>query len=135
MNLIRAAGQKNNWNLDLGAISRIWKGGCIIRAVFLDRIKSAYDRDANLPSLLVDKEFAAELNDRQAAWRRIIQLAVQNGVGVPAFAASLSYFDSYRRARLPANLTQAQRDFFGAHTYERTDRDGSFHSEWSKLSF
>jgi len=132
MNLIRAAGLKNNWNLDLGAISRIWKGGCIIRAVFLDRIKKAYDRDSKLASLLVDQEFAVELNDRQPAWRRVVSLAVSFGIGVPAFAASLSYFDSYRRSRLPANLTQAQRDFFGAHTYERTDKVGVFHSEWAK---
>eukprot|EP00475_Leptophrys_vorax_P034467 TRINITY_DN5564_c0_g1_i1.p1 TRINITY_DN5564_c0_g1~~TRINITY_DN5564_c0_g1_i1.p1 ORF type:complete len:476 (+),score=184.84 TRINITY_DN5564_c0_g1_i1:98-1525(+) len=133
MNLIRAAGLKNNWGLDLGAISKIWKGGCIIRAVFLDRIKSAYDREANLASLLIDPEFAAELNERQAAWRRVVKLAIKYGIGIPAFSASLAYFDSYRRSRLPANLTQAQRDFFGAHTYERTDKPGSFHSEWSKM--
>jgi 6-phosphogluconate dehydrogenase len=132
MNLICAAGIQNKWNLDLGAISRIWKGGCIIRAVFLDRIKAAYDRDAKLASLLVDKEFAAELNERQAAWRRVLDLAISYGIGTPAFSASLAYFDSYRRSRLPANLTQAQRDFFGAHTYERTDKEGWFHSEWSK---
>lgn len=133
MNLIRAAGDKQNWNLNLGEISRIWKGGCIIRAVFLDRIKAAYDRDGGLSSLLVDPEFAKELNDRQAAWRRVVKLAIDRGIGVPAFSASLAYYDSYRRSRLPANLTQAQRDYFGAHTYERVDKTGSFHSEWSRL--
>jgi len=133
MNLIKTTGKVNKWNLDLGAISRIWKGGCIIRAVFLDRIKAAYDRNPELNSLLIDPEFAAELNERQAAWRRIVALAVQHGVSIPAFSASLAYFDSYRRDRHPANLTQAQRDFFGAHTYERIDVAGKFHSEWSKL--
>ncbi|CEO99767.1 6-phosphogluconate dehydrogenase, decarboxylating [Plasmodiophora brassicae] len=131
MNLIRAAGDLKKWGLNLGEIARIWKGGCIIRAVFLDRIKAAYDRQADLASLLVDPEFAQELNQRQDAWRRVVQLAIGAGVSVPAFSASLAYFDAYRRARLPANLTQAQRDFFGAHTYERVDRPGTFHSNWT----
>eukprot|EP00741_Cyanophora_paradoxa_P022486 tig00021464_g21712.t1 len=133
MNLIKAASDVNGWNLDLGAIARIWKGGCIIRAVFLDRIKQAYDRDAALPSLLVDKEFAKELSERSEAWRRIVSLSIQAGITAPAFSASLAYFDSYRRARLPANLIQAQRDYFGAHTYQRTDKpqDQWFHADWS----
>eukprot|EP00002_Diphylleia_rotans_P011730 TRINITY_DN2309_c0_g3_i1.p2 TRINITY_DN2309_c0_g3~~TRINITY_DN2309_c0_g3_i1.p2 ORF type:complete len:472 (+),score=115.24 TRINITY_DN2309_c0_g3_i1:79-1494(+) len=131
MNLIRKAGEEVGWDLDLGSIARIWKGGCIIRAIFLDRIKAAYDRDSKLPSLLVDPEFARELNERQAAWRRIVALCATNGIAAPAFSGSLAYFDSYRRARLPANLIQAQRDFFGAHTYERTDEAGSFHTEWN----
>jgi len=130
MNLIRAAGHTFSWGLDLGAIARIWKGGCIIRAAFLDRIKQAYDRNAELPNLLIDPEFAAELNARQAAWRRVVGLGIQSGIATPAFSASLAYFDSYRRARLPANLVQALRDFFGAHTYERTDMPGVFHSDW-----
>ena len=106
-------------------------GGCIIRAVFLDRIKAAYDRNAQLPSLLVDAEFAAELQSRQSAWRHVVTLAVSHGIAVPAFSGSLAYFDSYRRARLPANLVQAQRDFFGAHTFERTDKEGAFHEDWA----
>jgi 6-phosphogluconate dehydrogenase len=130
MNLIREAGKVNQWNLNLGAISRIWKGGCIIRAVFLDRIKAAYDRNAGLANLLVDPEFAKELGARQAALRQIVTLAVGAGISVPAFSGSLAYYDSYRRASLPANLTQAQRDLFGAHTYERTDKKGAFHTEW-----
>lgn len=130
MNLIRAASTTYDWGLDLGAIARIWKGGCIIRAAFLDRIKQAYDRDATLASLLIDPAFAAELNERQGAWRRVVQLAVRAGVAVPGISASLGYFDSYRQARLPANLVQAQRDFFGAHTYQRTDREGVFHTDW-----
>jgi 6-phosphogluconate dehydrogenase len=131
MNLIKTAGEKNDWNLNLGMISRIWKGGCIIRAVFLDRIKAAYDRDSGLASLLVDPEFAAELASAQESWRRIVGLAITNGVPTPALAGSLAYYDGYRRERLPANLTQAQRDFFGAHTYRRIDADGIFHSHWA----
>ena len=132
MNLIRQAGLENNWNLNLGEIARIWKGGCIIRAVFLDRIKAAYDRDGKLASLLIDPNFARELNDRQAAWRRVVSLAVMQGVGVPSFSGSLAYFDSYRRASLPANMIQSQRDLFGAHTFKRNDgRDGDWHADWS----
>ena len=130
MNLLRRASGEYGWGLRLGAIARIWKGGCIIRARFLDRIKRAYDRNAELPSLLVDAEFAKELAERQPAWRRVVSLAVQSGVPVPTFSGSLAYFDGYRRERLPANLLQAQRDFFGAHTYARVDREGSFHTEW-----
>jgi len=132
MNLIRSAGKSYNWHLNLGNIAKIWKGGCIIRAIFLDRIKAAYDRKADLSSLLVDSEFAQELNSRQVSLRKIVALAITAGIAVPALSSSLAYFDSYRRARLPANLTQAQRDFFGAHTYERTDKSGVFHTEWSK---
>lgn len=130
MNLIRAAGKDNGWDLDLGSIARIWKGGCIIRAAFLGRIKEAYDRDANLPNLMTDAEFAKELNERQASWRRVVTLAVNSGIAVPGFAGSLAYFDQYRRARLPANLVQAQRDCFGRHTFNRTDMDGTFSAEW-----
>jgi len=132
MNLIRQTASVNHWSLNLGEIARIWKGGCIIRAVFLDRIKAAYDRRPDLPSLLIDTEFAQELNVRQVALRRVVTMAISTGIAVPAFSASLAYFDSYRRPRLPANLTQAQRDFFGAHTYERIDKPGSFHTEWLK---
>lgn len=131
MALIKAASDNFEWNIDMGECARIWKGGCIIRAGFLDRIKTAYVRDAGLKNLLVDPDFAAELNTKQASWRRIVSLCVASGIAAPAFAQSISYFDSYRRARLPANLTQAQRDFFGGHTFERTDREGTFHVQWT----
>lgn len=131
MNLIRQTGEVHDWKLRLGDISRIWKGGCIIRAKFLDRIKAAYEKNPKLASLLVDPDFAQEMNTRQAALRRVVTLAIESGVGVPAFAGSLAYYDSYRRARMPANLTQAQRDYFGAHTYERLDKPGVFHTEWT----
>jgi 6-phosphogluconate dehydrogenase len=131
MNLLRVAGKTHEWGLQLGRIARIWKGGCIIRAQFLGRIKEAYDRNAELPNLLVDGEFAREMSDRQAGWRRAIALAVQHGLPMPTMMASLSYYDAYRRERLPASLTQAQRDFFGAHTYQRVDREGTFHTQWT----
>jgi len=132
MNLIREAARVHGWKLNLGEIARIWKGGCIIRAIFLDRIKAAYDRNANLASLLIDTEFAKEVNERQGSLRKVVGLAIASGLGIPSFSASLAYYDSYRRPRLPANLTQAQRDFFGAHTYNRVDKAGVFHTEWSK---
>lgn len=134
MNLIRAKSMEQGWDLNLGELARIWKGGCIIRAVFLDRIKQAYDRNASLANLLVDPEFAREVVERQGAWRRVVSLAIQAGITAPGMSTSLAYFDTYRRGSLPANLVQAQRDYFGAHTYERVDREGSFHTEWSKLS-
>jgi len=133
MNLIKQAATINKWHLDLGEIARIWKGGCIIRAKFLNRIKTAYTRKQDLSSLLIDPEFAAELNDRHMQLREVVQLGVQSGLSLPSFSASLAYYDSYRRARLPANLTQAQRDFFGAHTYKKLDGSGPYHTEWSKL--
>jgi 6-phosphogluconate dehydrogenase len=131
MNLLGTAGRLNEWDLQLGRIARIWKGGCIIRAKFLDRIKGAYDRDGKLTNLLIDAEFAKELTDRQTGWRRVLGHAVQYGLPMPTMTASLSYYDGYRRERLPAALTQAQRDFFGAHTYQRVDKEGSFHTDWS----
>jgi 6-phosphogluconate dehydrogenase len=131
MNLLRAKSVEKGWDLDFGELARIWKGGCIIRAVFLDRIKKAYQRNPNLASLVVDPEFAREMVQRQAAWRRVVGLAISAGISTPGMCASLAYFDTYRRARLPANLVQAQRDLFGAHTYERTDRPGAFHTEWT----
>jgi len=131
MNLLRVASKTHEWGLQLGRIARIWKGGCIIRAQFLGRIKEAYDRNSELPNLLVDGEFAREMSDRQAGWRRAIALAVQHGLPMPTMMASLSYYDAYRRERLPASLTQAQRDFFGAHTYQRVDREGTFHTQWT----
>ncbi|KAM1739211.1 hypothetical protein ACFX11_014952 [Malus domestica] len=134
MNLLRAKSVEKGWNLKLGELARIWKGGCIIRAVFLDRIKNAYQRNQSLPNLIVDPDFAKEMVQRQAAWRRVVGLAVAAGISTPGMCASLSYFDTYRRGRLPANLVQAQRDLFGAHTYERVDRPGAFHTEWTKLA-
>lgn len=134
MNLIRAKSVEKGWDLKLGELARIWKGGCIIRAIFLDRIKKAYDRNSDLANLLLDPEFAKEIIDRQAAWRRVICLAINAGITTPGMSASLAYFDTYRRERLPANLVQAQRDYFGAHTYERTDITGSFHTEWFKIA-
>ena len=116
--------------LDLGELARIWKGGCIIRAQFLGRIKAAYDRDANLPNLLLDSDFVKELGDRQQGWRNTIAQAIQAGIPTMAMSGSLNYYDSIRAAKLPANLTQAQRDYFGAHTYERFDKPGNFHTEW-----
>jgi 6-phosphogluconate dehydrogenase len=132
MNIIREAGIAGKWDLNLGAISRIWKGGCIIRAKFLDRIKAAYDRDSALASLLVDKEFAAELADAQDGWRRVVCKAITAGLAVPALTGSLAYYDSYRRGTLPsAQMVQSQRDFFGSHTYKRNDMDGVYHTRWS----
>jgi len=133
MNLIRAKSEAMGWGLDLGEMARIWKGGCIIRAQFLDRIKQAYDADSELSSLLMDPGFASELKSRDAAWRRVVTLAVNSGIALPSMSASLAYFDTYRRARVPANLVQAQRDFFGSHTYERTDMEGNFHTIWSNM--
>ncbi|EHA8592420.1 6-phosphogluconate dehydrogenase, decarboxylating 3, chloroplastic [Cocos nucifera] len=134
MNLLRAKSEEKGWNLNLGELARIWKGGCIIRARFLDRIKKAYERNRGLANLIVDPEFAREMVQRQGAWRRVVGLAIEAGISTPGMCSSLAYFDTYRRARLPANLVQAQRDYFGAHTYERVDRSGSFHTEWSKIA-
>ncbi|XP_042418461.1 6-phosphogluconate dehydrogenase, decarboxylating 1, chloroplastic-like [Zingiber officinale] len=134
MNLLKSKSAEKGWNLNLGELARIWKGGCIIRARFLDRIKKAYERNRGLANLIVDPEFAKEMVQRQAAWRRVVGLAIEAGISTPGMCASLAYFDTYRRARLPANLVQAQRDYFGAHTYERVDRPGSFHTEWSKIA-
>jgi 6-phosphogluconate dehydrogenase len=130
MDLLGAASRANKWGLNFGDIATIWRGGCIIRARFLDRIKEAYDRDANLSNLMLDSYFTAALIRVQPNWRLAVTTATDWGVAVPAFSASLAYFDSYRQERLPANLLQAQRDFFGAHTYERIDKPGSFHTEW-----
>ncbi|TCO26334.1 6-phosphogluconate dehydrogenase [Kribbella steppae] len=128
---IRAASEQYDWNIDLGAMATIWRGGCIIRARFLDRIKEAYDRDADLPSLLVDEYFKEAIAGGQEAWRRVVATAASVGVPAPGFSASLSYYDGLRAERLPAALIQGLRDLFGAHTYRRTDREGTFHLEWS----
>ncbi|KAL6753626.1 6-phosphogluconate dehydrogenase, decarboxylating [Haematococcus lacustris] len=132
LNIIKAKSEEQKWGIDLGGLARIWKGGCIIRAQFLDEISKAYKRNPSLPNLLVDSEFAANIAQRDAAWRRVVSLSINAGVPVPGFSASLSYFDTYRRARLPANLVQAQRDFFGSHTYQRTDKEGWYHTVWDE---
>ncbi|AFZ02690.1 NADP-dependent phosphogluconate dehydrogenase [Calothrix sp. PCC 6303] len=134
MALLGTASNTYNWNLTLGELARIWKGGCIIRAGFLNKIKHAYDENASLANLLLAPEFKQTILDRQTAWREVIMTAAQLGIPVPAFSASLDYFDSYRRDRLPQNLTQAQRDYFGAHTYLRTDKAGTFHTEWVPIT-
>src|SRR5467141_896828 len=130
MELLGAASHQYNWKLNFGDIATIWRGGCIIRAKFLNRIKEAFDRSQQLEKLMLDPFFSSILEGSQANWRFALALAIQAGVAVPAFSASLAYFDSYRQERLPANLLQAQRDFFGAHTYERIDKPGVFHTEW-----
>lgn len=128
---IAAASAEFGWAIDRGAMARIWRGGCIIRARFLDRITQAYERDAQLPLLLADPYFTAAVADGVAAWRRVVAAAAVHGVPTPAFSSSLAYYDGVRAERVPANLIQAQRDFFGAHTYRRTDREGTFHTDWS----
>ncbi|HZS48200.1 MAG TPA: NADP-dependent phosphogluconate dehydrogenase [Blastocatellia bacterium] len=135
MNLIRKGSENWNWNINLGEVSRIWKGGCIIRAQFLDKIKQAYQRRADLPNLLLDPDFKAWVEEAQPNWRMAVTSAMQCGVPVLAMASSLNYFDMYRTANLPLNLTQAQRDFFGSHTYERIDKPGQgpIHTEWEEL--
>ncbi len=130
MELLGAASRQFNWNLNFGDIATIWRGGCIIRAKFLNRIVEAYGRDRGLKNLLLDSYFTGIIAKTQQNWRVAIASAVEQGIAVPAFSASLGYYDSYRQARLPANLLQAQRDFFGAHTYERVDKPGVFHTEW-----
>lgn len=131
MALLSKASQEYNYNLTLSEMARIWKGGCIIRAGFLDKIKNAFNENPTLPNLLLAPEFKQTILDRQSAWREVLVVSNQLGIPVPAFSSSLDYFDSYRRARLPQNLTQAQRDYFGAHTYKRIDKEGSFHTEWA----
>ncbi len=118
------------YNLNYGEIAKIWRGGCIIRARFLNDIRAAFSRNPDLPNLMVDPEFATALNTRQAALRKVVALAAESGIPALAFSSALAYYDAYRSARLPANLTQAQRDYFGAHTYRRIDKEGVFHTEW-----
>ncbi len=130
MALLGKASSEYGYSLDLGETARIWKGGCIIRAAFLNKIKKAYDQNPDLPNLLLAPEFIQTILDRQDAWREVLAIAAKLGIPVPAFSASLDYFDSYRRASLPQNLTQAQRDYFGAHTFERVDQEGTFHFSW-----
>ena len=128
---IAAASAEFGWDIDRGAMARIWRGGCIIRARFLNRITEAYERDPQLPLLLADPYFTGAVGNGVAAWRRVVAGAAGAGVPTPAFSSSLAYYDGVRAERLPAALVQAQRDFFGAHTYHRTDADGAFHTLWS----
>lgn len=135
LDLIKTMGEKKGWGLDLGRIAAIWRGGCIIRAKFLNRITDAYRSNPGLVNLMLDPFFKDVLAQTQQNWREVVALATLNGIPVPAFSASLGYYDSYRAERLPANLLQAQRDFFGAHTYERLDKpEGEFfHTEWPEV--
>jgi 6-phosphogluconate dehydrogenase len=130
---LQAAAKEYGWELDYGGIAMLWRGGCIIRAVFLEHIKEAYDRESGLENLLLDPYFMDAVNKSQAAWRSVVCTAGHLGIPAPAICAALSYYDSYRSARLPHNLLQAQRDYFGSHTYERIDEEGSFHSDWATL--
>jgi 6-phosphogluconate dehydrogenase len=135
MALLRIASAEYRWGVDLREIARIWKGGCIIRARLLDTIMLAFERAPDLTNLLIDANISARVHDAEVGWRRTVEMATAHGIPVPAMSASLAYFDSYRTAVLPQNLTQAQRDLFGAHTYQRVDRpDAAFvHTDWQAL--
>lgn len=130
---LQAAAKEHDWPLNFGECALLWRGGCIIRAVFLDRIKAAFDDDPNLENLLLAPYFTEAVRDAQDAWRHVVATAAKLGIPTPAFSAALAYYDGYRRASLPANLLQAQRDYFGAHTFERIDMPGWHHAEWLKL--
>ena len=130
---LRAAAAEHDWPLNYGDCALLWRGGCIIRATFLDRIKDAFDTNPELENLLLAPFFTEAVHTAQEDWRHVVSTAVELGIPVPAFTSALAYYDGYRNARLPANLLQAQRDYFGAHTYERTDKEGSFHTEWLDL--
>ena len=129
--LMRAAARKHGWNLNYGGIALMWRGGCIIRSVFLRKIKEAFDRNPQLANLLLDPFFKKQIKSAQEAWRRVVAKAVRKGIPAPAMSSALAFFDGYRRESLPANLLQAQRDYFGAHTYQRIDKEGTFHTpDW-----
>jgi len=130
--LMTEAGKEYGWKLNFGEIAKIWRGGCIIRAQFLHRITEAYERDPNLANLMLDPFFKDVIESAQERWRHVVASAAHLGYPIPACSSALAYFDSYRRESLPANLIQAQRDYFGAHTYQRTDKEGTFHTEWTK---
>ncbi len=133
MSLLRTASEQYEWQLDLAAVVRVWREGCIIRAALLNDIAAAFEREPGLPNLLLDSVFAEAVLSRQAEWREVVQVAARLGIPLLAIAASLGYFDAYRSARLPANLIQAQRDYFGAHTYQRIDKPGVFHTQWDTV--
>ena len=132
---LQAAAQEHDWPLDFSSIPLLWRGGCIIRAVFLERIKEAFDKKRDLENLLLAPYFKKAVRKAQVSWRNVVTTAVRLGIPVPAFSAALGYYDSYRSERLPANLLQAQRDYFGAHTYHRTDKpgEGPFHTDWLRV--
>ncbi|MBT5305374.1 MAG: NADP-dependent phosphogluconate dehydrogenase [Candidatus Scalindua sp.] len=132
MSLLKKASVEYGYDMDLGAIAKIWRAGCIIRARLLNDITSAFNRNKDLPNLLVDDVFRESVNSRQESWRFVIHTAIELGIPMPSMSASLGYYDSYRSERLPANLIQAQRDFFGAHTFERIDKPGIFHADWEE---
>ena len=132
MQLLSAASQEYGWGLQLAQIVRVWRAGCIIRAALLSDITAAYVANPELPNLLLDKAFKEAVLSRQAAWREVVQTAIGLGIPMLANSASLAWFDAYRSERLPANLTQAQRDYFGAHTYRRVDKEGTFHTKWEE---
>ena len=129
---LAAAAAENDWTLHMGELATIWRGGCIIRARFLNRIKEAYDQTPDLKNLLLAPYFTDAIHSSQSSWRHVVSTAAELGVPVPAFSSALAYYDGYRRERLPANLIQGQRDYFGAHTYKRIDKDGDFHTEWAE---
>ena len=131
--LMRAAAGEYKWNLNYGGVALMWRGGCIIRSVFLGKIKEAFDKNPDLTNLLLDPFFRKAIRASQSAWRNVVAAAARKGIPVPAFSTALAFYDSYRSEHLPANLLQAQRDFFGAHTYERLDqpRGQFFHTNWT----
>jgi 6-phosphogluconate dehydrogenase len=129
--MMAVGSREYDWDIDLGQMATIWRGGCIIRAVFLDRIRAAYAANPSLPTLLADEEFGKDLAAAQDSWRNVVGTATRLGIPVPGFSAALAYYDALRAERLPAALVQGLRDFFGAHTYRRTDRDGTFHTLWA----
>ncbi len=131
--VLSAASLEYDYNLNYGEIAKIWRGGCIIRAQFLNKISAAFARDPDLPNLLLDPDLGKAVESRQDALRQVLGYAVANGIPMPAFSSALAYFDAYRSARLPANLLQSQRDYFGAHTYRRLDKEGSFHTDWVNM--
>jgi 6-phosphogluconate dehydrogenase len=130
MHMLKKASEEYNYDLNLAEIAKIWRAGCIIRAKLLNDVTNAYRRHPHLPNLLIDAEFQKAVNARQEGWRFALKTALELGVPMPGMSASVAYYDSYRCASLPANLIQAQRDFFGAHTFERTDKPGIFHAAW-----
>jgi 6-phosphogluconate dehydrogenase len=131
LSLIKGASDEFDWNVDLSECARLWMGGCIIRAKLLDSIQIAFSKNPALPNLMVDPGFAEQIIGAESSWRRMVALCATSGIACPSLCGSLMYFDTYRRERLPACLTQAQRDFFGGHTYERTDMPGRFHTAWT----
>jgi len=131
-NMMDVGSREYDWSIDLGKIATIWRGGCIIRAAFLDRIRAAYTANPELPTLLADEEFGKDLAAAQDSWRSVVAAAARLGVPVPGFSAALAYYDALRTERVPAALIQGLRDYFGAHTYRRVDRDGTFHTLWAQ---